>query len=449
MQRSKTSTPISTLAKNIQTTTPNMMWCADGQCLSMEEIVRKVNNQNSPVNFNTKDENALRFTGQDFALGSGNKKRGNSGFSRAMVKDNKNVLKINYNNDFTGGTEIDSNLKINGVLDGNTRINVKDNSGKEVIVSLNDMFKSLNVIGEKAEKAFNNVSQTLAPITTTFAPITTTLAPITTTLAPITTTFAPITTTLAPITTTLAPITTTLAPRLPYKCNQTSPDDKVGCGTGMILRNDEGYFVFFNEREGIIDLVKRKEVQQLLWRSNYPKPERGPYRLVMQDDGNLVMYDRENRPRWASGTYGRGQGPYSFELSPGGKLVIIGRNGPIWYALERQVCPQKPYNSDGCGNGVILETSEHLVFFHKEDGFLDLVKKSEGVKWRSNDPKPERGPYRLVMQEDGNLVIYDRENRPTWASGTGNRGQGPYALQLMGDGKLRIIANNGPIWEKM
>ena len=41
------------------------------------------------------------------------------------------------------------------------------------------------------------------------------------------------------------------------------------------------------------------------WLSNSKGKGTPPYKLTMQDDGNLVLYDSTNTPTWATGTYGR------------------------------------------------------------------------------------------------------------------------------------------------
>jgi hypothetical protein len=89
----------------------------------------------------------------------------------------------------------------------------------------------------------------------------------------------------------------------------------------------------------------------------------GRYKLVMQSDGNLVIYSI-NHALWSSRTAGR---------SPS-KLVM---------------------QSDG--NLVIYDTQNRAYWSSITSG---------------------RGSSRLVMQTDGNLVIYDSANRPTWFSGT-------------------------------
>ncbi|MEL3945650.1 MULTISPECIES: hypothetical protein [Streptomyces] len=85
-------------------------------------------------------------------------------------------------------------------------------------------------------------------------------------------------------------------------------------------------------------------------------------RLVMQSDGNLVVYDEFNRARWASRTVGKG---WTARLQEDGNFVVYTRSGaPVWAS-----------NTAG------------------------------------------RPGSRLVVQDDGNVVIYDG-SRAVWASNT-------------------------------
>ena len=54
----------------------------------------------------------------------------------------------------------------------------------------------------------------------------------------------------------------------------------------------------------------------------------GRFRVVLQNDGNLVVYDCENKQLWASGT--NGQSVSQCIMQTDGNLVIYGYNGPIW-----------------------------------------------------------------------------------------------------------------------
>ena len=88
----------------------------------------------------------------------------------------------------------------------------------------------------------------------------------------------------------------------------------------------------------------------------------GRFRLVLQQDGNLVLYEG-NHPHWASGTHG--QAVQRCVMQGDGNLVIYGfSNNPIW------------------ASGT-----------HGNPGSF------------------------LVVQDDRNVVIY-KPNHPVWATGT-------------------------------
>jgi|GEM_PF-4822355 len=89
----------------------------------------------------------------------------------------------------------------------------------------------------------------------------------------------------------------------------------------------------------------------------------GMYRLIMQGDGNLVMYDIFNKALWASGTMGKG-----------GNVVTM----------------------QGDGNLVIYAGSKAV--------------------WASGTMN--KGGVKLAMQDDRNLVIYTQDGKSVWASNT-------------------------------
>jgi hypothetical protein len=96
--------------------------------------------------------------------------------------------------------------------------------------------------------------------------------------------------------------------------------------------------------------------------------QNGAYTMVTQTDGNYVMYDSSGKPRWATGTTGRGTGPYKTVMQSDGNLVLYDSNG--------------------------------------------------AALWSSKTAGVGKPPYRLIMQNDGNLVIYDANNYTPWASQT-------------------------------
>ncbi len=91
------------------------------------------------------------------------------------------------------------------------------------------------------------------------------------------------------------------------------------------------------------------------------------YKLVIQGDGNLVIYEGTGSV-WATNSNGKGYPPFELSMQGDGNLVIY----------------------DGKGNAT----------------------------WASNTNGKGKKPFTLLMQNDRNLVIYDSNNKATWASNT-------------------------------
>ena len=57
--------------------------------------------------------------------------------------------------------------------------------------------------------------------------------------------------------------------------------------------------------------------------------------LILQTDGNLVLYDAANQPKWATGTNGRAV--THVIMQPDGNLVIYRRRAPVWASDTQNV----------------------------------------------------------------------------------------------------------------
>jgi PASTA domain-containing protein len=101
----------------------------------------------------------------------------------------------------------------------------------------------------------------------------------------------------------------------------------------------------------------------------------GKTRLIMQADGNLVLYRNDGKALWASDTWG------------------------------------KPVN----------------VAIMQDDG--NFVCYAPGVAYWSTDTWGHPGAY-VILQDDGNLVVYSSSNSPLWASNTVWNWGWPWAIIL-------------------
>jgi len=117
-----------------------------------------------------------------------------------------------------------------------------------------------------------------------------------------------------------------------------------------------------SDRRGVRATTDQLGVNWSAKRGTTVRSVTGGYRLVMQTDGNLVVYNSKNKPLWASGTVGRAT---NVVMQSDGNLVLYNGNAPVW-------------SSRTAG----------------------------------------KGRSRVVMQHDGNLVIVAANGKPTWNTET-------------------------------
>lgn len=77
--------------------------------------------------------------------------------------------------------------------------------------------------------------------------------------------------------------------------------------------------------------------ENAFWASNTDERRVEHRRIVMQNDGNLVMYDSLNKQIWASDTNGSGTQPYSLVMQRDRNLVIYDGNGQATWATGTNI----------------------------------------------------------------------------------------------------------------
>ena len=160
----------------------------------------------------------------------------------------------------------------------------------------------------------------------------------------------------------------------------------------------------------------------------------GQYELILQSDGNLVIYF-SGRAIWDTGTQGN-PGDYMIMQSDGNLVIYSASGGAIWSSGTGGHPTDSPY--------AIMQT----------DGNFVIYKSSGGVLYASNTVQDElhdgqslsagqflRSPSyadQLIMQSDGNLVIYNPG--AVWDTAT-NGHRGAYTI-LQGDGNFVIYSDS-------
>jgi peptidoglycan hydrolase-like protein with peptidoglycan-binding domain len=151
--------------------------------------------------------------------------------------------------------------------------------------------------------------------------------------------------------------------------------------------------------------------QRAIWSSRTDRAGDSGSSLVVQDDGNLVVYSASNRPLWW--TYRPPSG-----LRPGAVLAsgaaLTSRNGAYRLVMQRD------------GNLVLYRTTHALwaaeptksagaFAVMQRDGNLVMYVGNRAV-WSSRTDAAGDAGSSLVVQDDGNVVIYAPSNKPLWST---------------------------------
>lgn len=156
----------------------------------------------------------------------------------------------------------------------------------------------------------------------------------------------------------------------------------------------------------------------------------GQYELIMQADGNLVLYD-QGVAFWATGTVGSGATRATMQ-NDGNLVLYDDNNNAVWATNSNRESPFLP------GPILKLQDDRNLVIYHSNAdplwssnthlGSLELILEN-GMRITS-----ENGSYCLIMQHDGNLVLYTKYNAMLWSTRTG--GLGAVEARMQHDGNL-------------
>lgn len=199
---------------------------------------------------------------------------------------------------------------------------------------------------------------------------------------------------------------------------------------GQYRRSPNGIYTLIMQTDGNAVLYKGRTA---LWAS---VTNRKASTLIMQRDGNLVVISGRT-PVWASNT-GGSTGAYLAVQSDSNLVIYNIRNKAVWY---------RHMVLGTLGSGRLLKAYDLLVapsrVYRMEmqtDGNFVMVKNGKTPVWSTKTIS--KGAY-AVMQPDGNLVIYSAAKHALWSSKTVRKGA---VLQMRNDGRLVIVYGRTAIW---
>jgi hypothetical protein len=217
---------------------------------------------------------------------------------------------------------------------------------------------------------------------------------------------------------------------------------------GERLTSSDGRFNLILQSDG--NLVLYDPHSRSIWASgtdNHPSVST----MVMQPDGNLVLYENNSHPYWASNTSGDASVP-SIVMQSDGNLVMYSAGQSYWSTkTDVPATPNRPAHSNVLDPGEGLSIGDSLTSADgnfrltlQSDGNLVESSQSPNSDWASNTSG--RLSWSLIMQGDGNLVLYDVHKNPIWTTNTS--GHGGVGMIIQDDGNMVIYPVGGTqaIW---
>ncbi len=206
--------------------------------------------------------------------------------------------------------------------------------------------------------------------------------------------------------------------------------------SGASLVTPGGQFHLVMQSDG--DLVMYDARDRALWST---RTEGHPNALaVMQSDGNFVVYSSSSKALWWSHTEGHNGAWLAVQANA--NLVVYGPNGPLWASgsVDTELLA-----GEYLKNGWYLESPDrlcHLVM--QRDNNLVLYSAAGKPLWDTGTHKATSAT--AVMQGDGNFVVYSGDGRALWASGTsGHEGA---ELTIDNGAQLVISSTKGTLWSR-
>ena len=171
--------------------------------------------------------------------------------------------------------------------------------------------------------------------------------------------------------------------------------------------------------------------------------------LVMQPDGNLVLYSADSVAVWSSDS--GGSGVSNTYLQSDGNLVVYKANGQSTWSsstsigIGHEAFPTSELYSGGMlfKNQAIESFDRTRALHFQNDGNLVLYDKRTGAAlWSSTTDRTNAS--HVAMQDDGNLVIYSASGKALWNSITS--GKGLSKLVVQNDANLVLYNSASYTW---
>lgn len=190
--------------------------------------------------------------------------------------------------------------------------------------------------------------------------------------------------------------------------------------------------------------TSRLEVGEQLQPGQYLSSPSGLLTLIMQGDGNLVLYAPGNQARWSSRTDGH-PGAWA-QFNGDGNFVVYGPGAvPLWNAFDDGGLPGGSFLQIQDDGNLVQYTSTLGVTWYSGTFYFPSSIDAPGTLLPGQSLQSPNGQYRLTLQGDGNLVLYDVNDQWIWHTNT--QGTAVNQLAIQADGNLVLYTPSGYVWQ--
>jgi surface antigen len=184
----------------------------------------------------------------------------------------------------------------------------------------------------------------------------------------------------------------------------------------------------------------------VLYPNRYMLSDDNRFMLILQGDGNLVLYGPGGQPLWSSGTNGHTVN-YAI-LGNDGNFVLYGPGGSVVWATYTSGATKAIVQDDG--NFALYNASGTSVWSSQTGGQLSGLVSDGSDHLNAGDKLYpghylQSGRFSLTLQSDGNLVLYGPAYQYLWTSGT-NGMSVAYATQQSDGNFVLYDGSNNAVW---
>jgi len=226
--------------------------------------------------------------------------------------------------------------------------------------------------------------------------------------------------------------------------------EKLTSGNGLyqLVLQTDGNLVLYKVYQGYDPIV--------LWASGTVNKGTAPRRLVYQGNNNLVLYDARDKVVFTPNSCC--SMPGVFILQDDGNAVVYNSEKKATWAtgtVDQTTWVMRPADQAAYSlkEGQTITVDQSITSLNgkyrcvvQSDGNFVMYKNGNSAPWATGTSSNVR-PFFLTLQGDGNLVLYDAKNKALWASGTNGKGISPRQLIMQDDGNLVLYdAKMNPIF---